>query len=147
MHAVRVALIAMITVACGTRAAAPPEIVVDRTACHHCGMLISERRYAAAVRTAEGDRLFDDIGCLINALEPAGRRVPDGATLWFHDATTAEWIAGTPVFVASAEFRTPMSGGILAYGDRVAAERAAATHHGTIVSSLEALLARAGGKQ
>ena len=56
-------------------------------------------------------------------------------------------ITGTPVFVASAAFRTPMSGGILAYGDRVAAERAAATHQGTIVSSLEALLARAGGEQ
>ena len=143
-HAVQVVFVAMLAVACGARSATPPEIVVDRTACHHCGMLISDRRYAAAVRTAEGDRLFDDIGCLINALKG---RAPDGATLWFNDATSAEWITGTPVFVASASFRTPMSGGILAYGDRTSAERAAATHQGTIVSSLEALLARAGGEQ
>ena len=73
-HAVRVVFVAMLAVACGARSATPPEIVVDRTACHHCGMLISDRRYAAA-------------------------------------------------------------------------ERAAATHQGTIVSSLEALLARAGGEQ
>ena len=132
-HAVQVVFVAMLAVACGARSATPPEIVVDRTACHHCGMLISDRRYAAAVRTAEGDRLFDDIGCLINALKG---RAPDGATLWFNDATSAEWIAGTPVFVASASLLTPMSGGILAYGDRTSAERAAATHQGTIVSSL-----------
>jgi copper chaperone NosL len=142
-HAVQVVLVAMLAVACGARSATPPEIVVDRTACQHCGMLISDRRYAAAVRTAEGDRVFDDIGCLINALKG---RAPDGATFWFNDATSADWITGTPVFVASAAFRTPMSGGVLAYGDRAAAERAAATHQGTIVSSLDALLARAGGK-
>ena len=142
-HAVRVVFVAMVAVACGARSATPPEIVIDRTACQHCGMLISDRRYAAAVRTAESDRLFDDIGCLINALKG---RAADGATFWFNDATSAEWITGTPVFVVSAAFRTPMSGGIQAYGDREAAERAAATHQGTIVSSIDALLARAGGK-
>jgi copper chaperone NosL len=136
--------VAMLAVACGARSATPPEIVIDRTACQHCGMLISDRRFAAAVRTADGDRVFDDIGCLINAVKGQARA---GATFWFHDATSAEWITGTPVFVASASFRTPMSGGVLAYGDRAAAERAAATHQGTIVSSLEALLARAGGEQ
>ena len=142
-HAVQGVFVAMLAVACGARSATPPEIVVDRTACHHCGMLISDRRYAAAVRTAESDRVFDDIGCLINALKG---RAPDDATFWFNDATSADWITGTPVFVASAAFRTPMSGGVLAYGDRAAAERAAATHQGTIVRSLDALLARAGGK-
>src|SRR5688500_20268697 len=105
----------MLAVACGARSATPPEIVVDRTACHHCGMLISDRRYAAAVRTAEGDRLFDDIGCLINALKG---RAPDDATFWFNDATSADWITGTPVFVASAAFRTPMSGGVLRSEER-----------------------------
>ena len=34
--------------ACATRADGPPEIVVDRTACSHCGMLISEPASAAA---------------------------------------------------------------------------------------------------
>ena len=143
-HAVRVVFIAMFAVACGARSATPPEVVVDRTACHHCGMLISDRRYAAAVRTAEGDRLFDDIGCLVNALNG---KTPEGASFWFNDASSGEWITGTPVFVASDAFHTPMAGGIQAYGNRGAAERAAATHNGALVSSLDALLAGAGAKK
>ena len=143
-HAVRVVFVTMFAVACGARSATPPEIAVDRTACHHCGMLISDRRYAAAVRTAEGDRLFDDIGCLVSALKG---RAPAAAAFWFNDATSGEWLGGAAVFVASTAFRTPMSGGVLAYGDRAVAERAAATHQGTIVNSVEALLARAGGQQ
>ena len=142
-HAVLV-VIAMLAVACGARSATPPEIVVDRTACHHCGMLISERRYAAAVRSAEGDRLFDDIGCLINALKG---RAPDGEALWFNDASSGEWITGTPVFVSSPAFRTPMSGGVLAYRTQAAAEQAAAQHQGGVIRSIEALLARTGGAQ
>ena len=143
-HAVLPLFATLLIVACGARSATPPVIVVDRTACHHCGMLISDRRHAAAVRTADGDRLFDDIGCLINSLKG---RVPDGASLWFNDATTGEWITGTPTFVTSKAFRTPMAGGIQAYGDRAAADRAAASHQGTIASSFESLLARAGAEK
>ena len=59
---------ALATAACGVRAEGPPPIVVDRTPCSHCGMLISEPLYAAAYQAPGTDaRVFDDIGCLRDA--------------------------------------------------------------------------------
>ena len=51
------------------------------------------------------------------------------------------------VFVAANAIRTPMSGGIVAYGDRAAAEQAAATHQGAVITSVDALLKRSGGEK
>ena len=39
-------IIAALVSACAASAEAPPEIQVDRSACDHCTMLISEARYA-----------------------------------------------------------------------------------------------------
>jgi copper chaperone NosL len=128
------------SVACGVRADGPPEIQVDRTACSHCGMLVSEPAYAAAYRTPGSDaRVFDDIGCL---LEAARRESTAGLIrFWFHDAASAAWIEGeTAVFVASPALRTPMGGGLIAYRDRTAAREAAARHRGRVVDSLNDLL-------
>ena len=73
------------SVACGVKADGPPEIQVDRTACSHCGMLVSEPVYAAAYRAPDSDpRVFDDIGCLLEAAQ----KEPNTGSLrfWFHDA-------------------------------------------------------------
>jgi nitrous oxide reductase accessory protein NosL len=125
--------------ACAGRGAAPPAIVMDRSACSRCGMFISERAYAAAIRWPDGhDQLFDEIGCLVEAVRqlPAG-----GAHYWFHDAADGEWIAdGRPVFVVSPEFRTPMGGGIVAYRSLPAAERAASRQGGRIVREFSQLV-------
>ena len=48
----------------------PPEGPVDpawsRTPCSHCGMLVSERAFAAQLHTPAGEvRYFDDAGCLL----------------------------------------------------------------------------------
>lgn len=135
----------LMTAGCGVTAEGPPEIVVDRTACSHCGMLISEPLYAAAYRApgAEG-QVFDDIGCLLEAA-----RGETGASLrfWFHDALHGGWIEGAEaVFVVSPEIRTPMGGGLIAYRDPAAAEQAAGRHRGEVVRSLGELLTRKGGQ-
>lgn len=135
-------LLAALVAACGTNASDRPEILVDRTACSHCGMLISEPLYAAAYQRPGADaRVFDDIGCLRDAA-----RAEDGPlTFWFHDANDETWIDGAAaVFVASPEFRTPMGGGLLAYRDRAAAEHAAATRHGRLIHSISDLLSATG---
>ena len=65
--------------ACGVKADGPPDIVVDRTACATAGCSISEPVYAAAYRTPRSEaRVFDDIGCLLEAAarEPRARRAP-----------------------------------------------------------------------
>ena len=124
--------------ACASRVSGPPAIVVDRSVCSRCAMLISERAYAAAVRWADGrEQVFDDIGCLVAAV-PISK--PDGAQYWFHDVTDGEWISGVnPVFVASAAMRTPMGGGVVAHRTRAAAEEAARRQGGRVVVDLAQL--------
>jgi hypothetical protein len=61
------------------------------------------------------------------------------------DADASGWIdSDRAVFVRSDQIRTPMSGGITAYADQGAAERAASKYQGTIVKSFAEL--RAGKK-
>jgi len=109
-------------------------------------MLISEPIYAAAYRAGEADgRTFDDIGCL---LEAASRETATGLRFWFHDASTGEWIDGNAAtFVKGGAIRTPMSGGIIAFRDRGAAERAAGAQRGTLVPSLADLMHHKGDLQ
>ena len=125
--------------ACASRASDPPAIAIDRSACSRCGMLISERAHAAAVRSADGhDQLFDDIGCLVATVR-AG--LPHDVQYWFNDAADGEWIRSVdPTFVVAASLRTPMGGGIVAYRDRAAAERFARTHDGKVVAGVAALI-------
>jgi copper chaperone NosL len=138
-----VLLIAVWAGACAARAAGPPVIVIDRSACSRCGMLISEHVHAAAIRMPDGsDRLFDDIGCLVSA----ARDLPsNGIRFWFHDATDGSWIEGvSPAFVVSDSLRTPMGGGILAYRTREAAEQSGRRHPGRVLTDVAALLAEHG---
>jgi copper chaperone NosL len=127
-------IIAALVSACAASAEAPPEIQVDRSACDHCTMLISEARYAAAYRMEGSEpRVFDDIGCLLGALD---KETTAPAHTWFMDANDATWIDGTKaVFVRSDEIRTPMSGGLTAYKDVASAEAAAARFRGSVVRS------------
>lgn len=142
-----VALIALTAVVCACAASAegPPPIQVDRTACAHCTMLISEPQYAAAYRVAGADaRVFDDIACLLTALGTESR---EPAAVWFQDAGNGGWIEqAKATFVVGHGIRTPMSGGITAYKDRKSAEDAAARHSGTVVASWAELRTARGGR-
>ena len=134
---------ALLVAACAARPVGPPEIVLDRSACSHCGMLVSERIYAAALRTSDGrEQVFDDIGCLLDAVR---KQSLTDARYWFHDAAGGQWIDGaSAVFVASPALRTPMAGGVLAFATRAAAERAAAGLSTSVVPSMTALQAQKG---
>ena len=130
--------------ACRARADGPPHLEEDRTACAHCGMLVSERMFAAAYRTPAGEaRVFDDIGCLWKA----ARAEPDASALafWFHDATSRAWIDGARArFIHAPSLNTPMGGGMLAYADTGAAVRAAAERNGRVIGALDDLLKEGG---
>ena len=125
---------------CSARADGPPPLEEDRTACAHCGMLVSGRMFAAGYRTPAGEpRVFDDIGCLLNAADAE----PDRAALrfWFHDAASRTWIEGERAqFIHAPSLRTPMSGRMLAYADVGAAVRGASEHDGRVIGALDALL-------
>ncbi len=141
--AVAVSLLA----ACHSRPPGPPEIVVDRTACSHCAMFVSEPIYAAAYRVdAREPKVFDDIACLVASMRRESLTTDSsGFRVWFQDGNGAGWIdTSAPVLVSSAIFRTPMGGGVLAYRDAAAAAQAASTYHGQVVGSLTNLMNRKG---
>ncbi len=131
------------TAGCSVSAEGPPEIVIDRTACSHCSMLISEPVYAAAYQVGgAAPRVFDDIGCLLDA----SRSESGALRFWFHDTSHGEWIDGMEAtFVASPQIRTPMGGGIIAFRDGAAADTAAAAQRGERIATLAQLLGRKGG--
>jgi copper chaperone NosL len=140
-------LAAIATAACGANDDGPPSIVVDRTACSQCTMLVSEIAYASAYRAGSaGTRVFDDIGCMLEAMKRDGVRAGDAALrVWVHDAQTNEWIDGAAaVFVIAPEVKTPMGGGIIAYRDAARAERVATEHHGRLVASVSDLMQQRG---
>lgn len=105
-------LIALLATACGTSAGEPPELRVDRTACDHCSMLISDTRYAAAYRLAGETRVFDDVGCLLAELREEPRA--DAARVWFRDFEEDRWISASAARFVRVSFHTPMGGGIVA---------------------------------
>jgi nitrous oxide reductase accessory protein NosL len=134
---------ALLTAACGVRAEGPPEIVVDRTPCSRCGMLISETLYAAAYQAPGADaRVFDDLGCL----RDAARGEQGVLRIWVHDAVDGRWMNGfEAILVASPSIRTPMGGGLLAYRTAAAAESAAGRHNGRVIRSIDDILRKEAG--
>jgi copper chaperone NosL len=104
-------------------------------------MLVSEPAFAAAYRVDGVEpRVFDDVGCLLEALVEEERS--PSLRVWFHDFESGSWIdAGEASFVSESEIETPMGGGIVAFADPVRAERTASSRNGRFVESFEALLA------
>lgn len=139
-RAIGLAVVLAALAACGGGADGPPVIEIDRSACAHCGMFVSEPRFAAAHQPPGGEpRLFDDIGCLLGALAPE-QGAAEGR-FWFHDAGSAVWIPGDrAVFVEAPRLRTPMASGLVAYDGAEAAARGAAGNGGRVVGPLPELL-------
>jgi copper chaperone NosL len=122
---------------CGQPKLEPVEIAAEDM-CAFCRMAISEKRYAAEFLNQDGDAFkFDDIGCLASYLKARQGRA-DVAAYFVADYDTRQWInAEQAYFVQSGEFKTPMSGGIVAFSDRSKAEEAAAKYHGKLLGFSE----------
>ena len=125
---------------CAPAVDGPPEIRVDRSACAHCTMLISEPRYAAAYRIEGAYKSFDDVGCLLNAL--ADERSDAVVRLWFRDVRDDAWITEEQaMFVRADSLRTPMAGGIVATAHVAEWERLVAKPDATAYASFDELRA------
>jgi copper chaperone NosL len=106
------------------RAAAPgdiPKIVFGRDACAHCGMIVSEARFASGYVDASGKSvIFDDVGELVAeaAEDPAISKAA-----FVPDAEDAELVrAESAFFVRIPSVATPMGTGVSAFKDRARAE-------------------------
>jgi nitrous oxide reductase accessory protein NosL len=116
-----------------------PTIVTDRTACSNCKMLVSETAYAAAFRVGDEDKVFDDIGCMLDKLGSDPILKPD--QIWVRDLKSDTWIdAKASFFAFSKEQRTPMGSGYVAFRHRSEAESAASKATGKVLNGLDVLL-------
>lgn len=99
----------LLAFACARDPNAPPRIQYDHEACDHCGMLISDPAFAAALTTPDAVTFsFDDPGCLFSYVVAHPAKYTH---LWFSDGTT--WYnEATVAFVTGAT--TPMGSGLQA---------------------------------
>jgi copper chaperone NosL len=92
-------------------------------------MSISQKQYASEVIDVHGKALkFDDIACMQNYIK---NRKPDVAATFVVDYETGAWLkAEEAYFVKSDQFKTPMSGSIVAFSNRKKAQATAAEYQG-----------------
>lgn len=108
------ALLVVLLAACGERASGPARIAYGRDACDHCGMAISEPRYAVQVRRGPKAARFDDFGCAVLWLERHGEA--DVTEIWAMDLEREQWLDARAAFYRGGQ-RTPMAYGFAAVGE------------------------------
>jgi copper chaperone NosL len=103
--------LALTLFACGTPLDQPEPMVFDHVACDHCGMLVSDPRFAAQLVTREGDRYqFDDPACVFQHIVDHGGSL---GHVWFHDSAGEGWLDHRQVGFVPAS-GAPMDGGLAA---------------------------------
>lgn len=134
-----IAASALLLAACQSTSLTPVELVAEDM-CSSCKMAISEKQYAAEALTKEGDAYkFDDIGCLVDFVTAKKNKEPIAA-YFVVDVESKQWVkAEAAHFVSSAKFRTPMSGGIVAFRDKAKAQEVAQASNGKLLSFAEVI--------
>lgn len=135
-------LASLLLLACASTPAGPPVVHWGVDECSHCHMILSEPRYAAVARSANGEEArFDDLGCM------AAWRVAEARgkwTIWAHASAGDAWLPAATAWFVPAGAHTPMGSGLLAFADRGAA--AAVAPAGVTPLDWQALLARTGAR-
>jgi copper chaperone NosL len=131
--------IAMMIVLANCQSATLEPIAIEpNDMCAFCRMSISEKRYAAELIGEDGEASkFDDIGCMANFKKQ--KKNDDSIRASFvMDFETREWLKAEDAFyVRSSEFKTPMSGGIVAFKHESNAQAAAAKYQGAMLRFAE----------
>jgi copper chaperone NosL len=117
--------------------AGPPEIRYGDSICAHCGMIISDERFATAT-VVEGERgdtpmIFDDFSCQLDY--ESGH--PDLAivTRWSHDHASSQWIPTADLWFVSAEgLITPMASHTAAFSTESNAKAFAEPINGQVMT-------------
>jgi copper chaperone NosL len=131
--------IAMLFVLANCQSATLEPVAIEANdMCALCRMSISEKRYAAELIDRDGEvSKFDDIGCMANFRKQKNDEGAIRAT-FVMDFERREWLRAEDAFyVRSSEFKTPMSGGVVAFKDEANAQAAAAKYHGTMLRFAE----------
>jgi copper chaperone NosL len=100
----------------------PPKIDYGRDLCDHCGMVIDDPRFAAALLLDNGQAVkFDDLGEAFAYI--AENPNVSVRARFVHDFQTQEWLRGEKAFfVVSEQVHSPMATGVAAFADRSQAD-------------------------
>lgn len=100
----------LLFIACSS-APSPEDPVWNKQPCDHCKMIVGDKRYAASLIDARGERrFFDDIGCLA-----AFDKSPAKAR-WVRDEVSGKWLAAETAHYRK-DATTPMDYGYSAHSD------------------------------
>lgn len=136
--AVAVAVLTLAAGCGGESASGPPDIEYGRDVCDQCHMIISEPRFAAAFRDADGKPfVFDDISEMLVYLST--RELPAEDRVWVHDYETEEWLDAPAAWYVRGQIATPMGGGIVAFSAEAEARTFAGERDGEVLSWTEVL--------
>ena len=126
---------ALVVFTIGQKKAVEPEAIEANDMCSFCRMSISEKRYAAELIDDTGQVFkFDDIGCMANFINQKRNNAPTAAT-FVMDFESREWMkAENAFYVRSAELKTPMNNGLVAFKNQSNAEAASTKYRGTVLS-------------
>ncbi|MCC7363357.1 MAG: nitrous oxide reductase accessory protein NosL [Dehalococcoidia bacterium] len=115
-----------------------PTIKYGKEECAHCGMVISEDRFAAASRSSGKDTHYDDIGCMVLYLRENAPAA--GATFFVRAFEEDAWLdAATATYAAMPGIKSPMSYDIAAFATAESAAAASNTRSGARVMSWDQL--------
>ncbi len=109
---------------------ATPNIKFGKEACFHCGMIVSDERFASARRQSDTkEQHFDDIGCLV-ASSRKFASIPS-VTYFVHEFEGENWLDGPgAVFVVDPSIKSPMGYGLGAFPSAQSAADFTARHAG-----------------
>jgi nitrous oxide reductase accessory protein NosL len=98
----------------------PEDVKLGRDVCEMCGMIISDPRFVAEVRLADGKiHKFDDVGDAVNWLSQGCKAPADVKEFWVMDSANGKtWLDARTAFYRRAQ--TPMSYGFGAVSARTA---------------------------
>ena len=122
----------------------PPELRLGRDQCAHCGMMISDDRFAGSLLVGADDPealVFDDIGCMLE-YDREHAAETRGAARFVRDYQGRCWLAAADAHYLCCDrerLRTPMGSGVVAFGTLAAAENKRAECGGRVGNEATAL--------
>jgi len=133
----RNAVLAAVALMAGCASGPPPPAELDtrNAQCAHCGMVVSDRRFAAQIAApGEEARFFDDIGCLTNWLRVQDAPLAPQTMIYVADYRTKEWApADTAAYRRVPGLQTPMGSEIVAYASAASRDEDRSTSTGEAV--------------
>lgn len=115
----RLLWLALVLMAACSAGEIKPVPIEDGDMCSSCKMAISEKQFAAEIITEDDAVLkFDDLACLLRYRQGQGDKLK-AAAIFVTDYETRQWLKAEDAFFSRSDtVKTPMGGGILAFGDR-----------------------------